>query len=155
MALLKRTPHGPQPRLHQQGPVLCSSEVVLHVTDVRPCPSWRGWWFAVCISGNDLLFQPHHYKHHHFWASRMLYLSIPIATHTTSLRAVGFTLWRRKYGRELMPMKSPDYHMPHRQAHPAGCGLVLLRQAGRQCLVLFPKSPGTQQQRTPLLLNTS
>lgn len=62
------------------------------------------------------------YQHHHFWALRMLYLSITIATQTTSPRTVGFILWRRKFGRELMAMKSPDYHMPHRQAHPGGCG---------------------------------
>lgn len=116
----------------------------LHLTQVRPRPSWRGRSSAVCSSGNDLLFQSHPYEHHHFWASRMLYLSITIATHTTSLRAVGFILWRRKYGGELMPMKSPDYHMPHRQAHPAGCGLVLLQQAVCGAIPQESRNPAAQ-----------
>lgn len=143
-------------RLHQQGPCYVHLRLFLHLTQVRPHPSWRGRSSAVCSSGNDLLFQPHPYEHHHFWASRMLYLSITIATHTTSLRAVGFILWRRKYGRELMPMKSPDYHMPHRQAHPAGCGLVPLHQAVRRChspRVQEPSSAGCPPANTGILLS--
>lgn len=34
--------HGTQPRHHQRGPMLCSSETVLHVTDVRLRPLQRG-----------------------------------------------------------------------------------------------------------------
>lgn len=80
--------------------------------------------------------QHHFYQHHHFWALRMLYLSITIATQTTSPRTVGFILWRRKFGRELMAMKSPDYHTPHRQAHPGGCGSS--PSPGRLCTVPCP-----------------
>lgn len=103
--------------------------------------------------GEGWLSQPQLlYQHHHFWAWRMLYLSITIATPTTSPRTVGFILWRRKFGRELMPMKSPDYHMPHRQAHPGGCGSRPSPAGSVWCYVPAQHvmmSPGTQPQRRP------